>query len=172
MGDHEVGPMPDQNGERAQQEAAIDILTKYDPGDVHGRQAFQIQQERRSGGIRVCQAKHQEQGAEHAAEQDYRGEPGQIRSAQRRIDARQPENPARYVNGRKAEARAETEQARHQPRIDRAEQQLGERRACTNNTAEARASGIPSCMADSLRGSRTSACGKPARSSRSAAARE
>jgi hypothetical protein len=51
----------------------------------------------------VRQAEHQEKGAEHAAEQDHRGEPGDIRPPQRRFDSRQSENAARQVNDPEAD---------------------------------------------------------------------
>ena len=69
-------------------------------------------------------------GPSDAAGQDHRGKPRHVRPPQRRLDGRQAEDAARQMDRGEANARAEVEQARHQPRIDRAEQQLGERRAC------------------------------------------
>ena len=66
-----MGGGTDQNGARAQKQAAINILSEDDPGNAHGRRAFEVQQERGHRGIRARQAKHPQKRAEDAARQDH-----------------------------------------------------------------------------------------------------
>src|SRR5262249_48618584 len=67
---------------------------------------------------------HQEHGPEHAAAQDRAGEPPPLTSGNARAFASTQQKQKCEAN-----AGAEVKQAREEPRIDFAEQQLGERRA-------------------------------------------
>ena len=118
-----------QNRKGSKQKSSIDILPKHDPGDAHRRQAFQIQEQRCGGRIRLRQTKHQEQGAQHAAKEDHREKPRHIRPPQRRLNGRQMQRFARQMHREKADTSTEVEEAGHQPGTDRTKQKLGERRA-------------------------------------------
>jgi drug/metabolite transporter (DMT)-like permease len=52
--------------------AAVDVFTERQPGDRHGRQRFQVEQQRARRGLGPCEAKHQQQRTHHAAGQHDR----------------------------------------------------------------------------------------------------
>ena len=56
-----------QDRERAQQQPTVHVFTEDYPGDSHGRQAFQIQKQRRSGCWCPGKTEHQEQRPQHSA---------------------------------------------------------------------------------------------------------
>jgi hypothetical protein len=126
-------PLPGQehgageDRERPGEEPAVHVLSEQQPGDPHGRQGFEVQEQRGAGGVGAGEAEHQQQRPDGAADQDHQRQPRQVAAAQRSLGRR--EGGARRADRGEADAGAEVEQAGHHPRIDLAEQQLGEGRA-------------------------------------------
>ncbi len=129
---------PGQNRRRADQQTPIDILAKHQPGDGHGGEALEIEQQRSGGGTGLRKAEHKQQRAEHAAEDDDGGQPRHVAALQPRLDALQSDMAPPAMDDREPDAGPEIEDAGEQPRIDRAEQQLRQRRGSTEQDCRAK----------------------------------
>ena len=109
-----------------QDDAPARRLTEHDPGD-HGRQdALGVEQQRRPRGRHRGQAEHQQHRAGDPAGGDGADEPRHLVAGEpdARRAADQPPDPH-------AQAGADVQQAGQQPRADLTEQELGQRRART-----------------------------------------
>ena len=114
---------------RAQEDAAIDILPKHNPGDRHRGEALGIEQEGPGGGRSERQAPHEQGRAENAAEQYNCAKPGEVACAQRRLGAPETKQTASRYDQCEAGTRAEIKQPGKQQRIGDAEEQLCNRGA-------------------------------------------
>ena len=117
-----------ENRGRAEEEAAIDVLAEDDPGDAHGRQAFEIEQQRARRSRRSGETEHQEERTQDATERHDGDEPRPIRAPQRRLRRLGAERRPRHQDKRQSATRAEVEESGENLRVDRRQQQLGERR--------------------------------------------
>ena len=122
---------------RAQENAAIDILPKHNPGDRYRGEAFDIEQEsaRRRG--RERQPAHEQGGAKNPAEQHNCAKPREVASPQRRLGAPQTKRTAPCCDQCEAGTRAEIKQPGKQQRIGDAEEQLCNRGARTKQECRA-----------------------------------
>ena len=93
-----------QDREGPEQQPPVDVLAKRQPGDAHGRQAFEVEQQRGAGRVGAGEAEHQQQRPADAPEQDHEAEPRQVGTTQRGFDGGKPQRGPRQVDGRETAA--------------------------------------------------------------------
>src|ERR1044071_2124911 len=108
-----------------ERDAPVEVLPEDEPGEERREHRLGIEQQRRAGRGHARQPPHEEHRSKHAAAQDRAREPAPLASSKARAFA-----ATQHKQKCEPDAGAEVKEAREKPRIDFAEQQLGERRAC------------------------------------------
>ncbi len=129
---------PAENRERAEKQAPIHVLAEQHPGDAHGRQAFEVEQQRRAGRAGAGEAEHQQHRPGDPARRHDSGQPWQIRAPQRRLDGSEFEGAAGAVDGSENRSPRRDREARPSSK-DRPSRGTAWRRACSRRTARRKA---------------------------------
>src|SRR5580692_8066929 len=105
-----------KNRRGAEEQSSVDIFSKDDPSDRHGRQSLEVQEKGPGRGGSASQSQHQEQRSQDSAERDDCDHPRRISAPQRRLRVSKAEDGARRLADREANTR---------PQIEKAGQELG-----------------------------------------------
>lgn len=110
--------------------AGVEVFSEYEPRQESGKDAFQVEQQRRRRRGCDSETQHEQDRADDAAKEDRHRKPWEIGPAQESFGccSDSPSRRGQAIEG-KPQSRSEIKQSRKHPRIGTRQQSLGERSA-------------------------------------------